>query len=92
MIRGNGNEFLESVGPVLRDAWWFIRLVNFCSKKKTKGAVSSLLFACVLFLIGFWSGLLPEVITTQSWSGGAGGWWRIFGTAFHDYQYRYAGD
>ena len=22
--------------------------------KKTKGAVSSLLFACVLFLIGFW--------------------------------------
>lgn len=34
--------------------------------KKTKGAVSSLLFACVLFLAGFWSGVLPVDITTQS--------------------------
>lgn len=34
--------------------------------KKTKGAVSSLLFACVLFLAGFWSGVLPADITTQS--------------------------
>lgn len=33
--------------------------------KKTKGAVSSLLFACVLFLAGFWSGILPADITTQ---------------------------
>ena len=34
--------------------------------KKTKGAISSLLFACVLFLAGFWSGILPDDITTQS--------------------------
>lgn len=34
--------------------------------KKTKGAVSSLLFACVLFLAGFWSGILPKDITSQS--------------------------
>lgn len=34
--------------------------------KKTKGAVSSLLFACVLFLAGFWSGILPADITAQS--------------------------
>lgn len=33
--------------------------------KKTKGAVSSLLFACVLFLAGFWSGIFPPDITTQ---------------------------
>lgn len=40
--------------------------------KKTKGAVSSLLFACVLFLIGFWSGLLPKDITTSPV------WWRLW--------------
>ncbi len=34
--------------------------------KKTKGAISSLLFACVLFLAGFWSRILPDDITTQS--------------------------
>lgn len=34
--------------------------------KKTKGVVSSLLFACVLFLAGYWSGILPTDITTQS--------------------------
>lgn len=33
--------------------------------KKTKGAISSLLFACVIFLAGFWSGLFPADITTQ---------------------------
>ena len=47
--------------------------------KKTKGAVSSLLFACVLFLIGFWSGLLPKDITTQS---GLVAVMANFGTAF----------
>lgn len=34
--------------------------------KKTKGAVSSLLFACILFIAGFWSGILPKDVTTQS--------------------------
>ena len=34
--------------------------------KKTKGAVSSLLFACILFIAGFWSGVLPKDVTTQS--------------------------
>lgn len=34
--------------------------------KKTKGAVSSLLFACILFIEGFWSGILPKDVTTQS--------------------------
>lgn len=34
--------------------------------KKTKGTISSLLFACILFLAGFWSGILPSDITTQS--------------------------
>ena len=43
--------------------------------KKTKGAVSSLLFACVLFR----SGLLPKDITTQS---GLVAVMANFGTAF----------
>ena len=34
--------------------------------KKTKGAISSLLFACILFIAGFWSGVLPKDVTTQS--------------------------
>ena len=34
--------------------------------KKTKGVVSSLLFTCILFLAGFWTGILPADITTQS--------------------------
>ncbi|MDR1800640.1 MAG: hypothetical protein LBQ95_02180 [Lachnospiraceae bacterium] len=33
--------------------------------KKTKGVVSSLLFACVIFLAGFWSGIFPSDITAQ---------------------------
>ena len=47
--------------------------------KKTKGAISSLLFACVLFLAGFWSGVLPKDITTQS---GLVAVMTNFGTAF----------
>lgn len=47
--------------------------------KKTKGAISSLLFACVLFLAGFWSGVLPKDITTQSGLVAVMG---NFGTAF----------
>ena len=34
--------------------------------KKTKGAISSLLFACILFIAGFWSGLLPKDVTATS--------------------------
>lgn len=34
--------------------------------KKTKGAIASLLFACILFLGGFWTGILPKDVTTQS--------------------------
>mgnify|MGYP007055180084 FL=1 len=37
------------------------------------------MFACVLFLIGFWSGLLPKDITTQS---GLVAVMANFGTAF----------
>lgn len=31
--------------------------------KKTKGAVSTLLFVCIIFLIGFWTNILPKDIT-----------------------------
>lgn len=31
--------------------------------KKTKGAVSTLLFVCFIFLIGFWTNILPKDIT-----------------------------
>lgn len=47
--------------------------------KKTKGAVASLLFACILFLAGFWSGILPSDVTTQS---GLTTLMSNFGTAF----------
>lgn len=32
--------------------------------KKTKGAVSTLLFVCIIFLIGFWTNILPKDITS----------------------------
>lgn len=47
--------------------------------KKTKGAVASLLFACILFLAGFWTGILPKDVTTQS---GLTTVMSNFGTAF----------
>lgn len=31
--------------------------------KKTKGAISTLLFVCIIFLIGFWTNILPKDIT-----------------------------
>ncbi|MEG2916590.1 MAG: hypothetical protein RR891_01710 [Clostridium sp.] len=32
--------------------------------KKTKGTISTLLFVCIIFLIGFWTNILPKDVTT----------------------------
>lgn len=40
-------------------------LSEFLSKK-TKGTISTLLFVCIIFLLGFWSKLLPTNVTTAS--------------------------
>ncbi|MGX4384152.1 hypothetical protein ACWJW6_14700 [Clostridioides difficile] len=34
--------------------------------KKTKGAISTLLFVCIIFLLGFWTNILPKDITGAS--------------------------